>query len=79
MIEINGKTQAFDGYLDDVEVPEMGEVKLLVPFTDPVIIGRFMYHCHVLKHEDRGMMANIEVYRQAAASQPRICRFADAP
>ncbi len=79
VIEINGKTQAFDGYLDDVEVPEMGEVKLLVPFTDPVIIGRFMYHCHVLKHEDRGMMANIEVYRQAAASQPRICRFADAP
>jgi FtsP/CotA-like multicopper oxidase with cupredoxin domain len=76
VIEINGRKQDFDGYLDDVEVPEMGEVKLLVPFTDPIIIGSFMYHCHVLKHEDHGMMANIEVYRQTAAVPHGICRFA---
>ena len=36
--------------------------KVILPFTDPIIVGQFMYHCHVLKHEDRGMMANIEVY-----------------
>ena len=78
VIEINGRKQAFDGYLDDVQVPEMGEVKLLVPFTDPVVIGEFVYHCHVLKHEDHGMMATIEVYRQGATRAPHICRYADA-
>jgi hypothetical protein len=31
-------------------------------FTDPVIVGRFMFHCHILEHEDKGMMAQIEVY-----------------
>jgi suppressor of ftsI len=60
--EINGKPQAFEGYVDDVRVPERGQVKLILPFIDRQIIGTFMYHCHVLKHEDGGMMANIEVY-----------------
>lgn len=60
--EINGKTQPFEGLVDDVRIPERGEVKLILPFTEPQIVGSFMYHCHVLKHEDGGMMANIEVY-----------------
>ena len=25
-------------------------------------VGRFVYHCHILKHEDRGLMAPIEVW-----------------
>ncbi len=78
VIEINGKKQDFDGYLDDVNVPDMGEVKLLIPFTDPNIVGHFVYHCHVLKHEDHGMMANVEVYRQTASVWQHICRFAEA-
>jgi hypothetical protein len=36
-------------------------------FTDPRIVGTFVYHCHVLKHEDKGMMGNAEVYDPAAA------------
>jgi len=59
---INGKPQPFNGYVDAVRVPERGDVTLLMPFTEPQIVGTFMYHCHVLKHEDGGMMANIEVY-----------------
>jgi len=62
VVEINGVAQPFDGYLDTVAIPERGEVKILMPFTDPIILGQFMYHCHVLEHEDKGMMANIEVY-----------------
>jgi FtsP/CotA-like multicopper oxidase with cupredoxin domain len=69
--EINGVAQDFSGYVDDVKVPEMGSVKLLIPFTDPNIVGHFMFHCHVLKHEDNGMMANIEVYLPGAG---KICR-----
>jgi Multicopper oxidase len=34
---------------------------VLIPFTDPVIVGKFVYHCHILEHEDKGMMAVIQV------------------
>ena len=59
--EVNGVRQRFDGYQDIVNVPVHGEVKVIIPFTDPVIVGRFVYHCHLLSHEDKGMMATIEV------------------
>jgi suppressor of ftsI len=61
--EVNGVPQRFDGYQDIVNVPVHGEVKVIIPFTDPVIVGRFVYHCHLLSHEDKGMMATIEVAR----------------
>ena len=75
VVEINGQKQKFTGYVDDVRVPEMGEVKLIMPFTDPVILGRFMFHCHVLKHEDAGMMGNIEIYRPGFPVPAPICLF----
>jgi len=59
--EVNGVPQRVDGYQDIVNVAVHGEVKVIIPFTDPVIIGRFVYHCHLLSHEDKGMMATIEV------------------
>jgi FtsP/CotA-like multicopper oxidase with cupredoxin domain len=30
-------------------------------FCDPNIAGTFVYHCHVLDHEDAGMMGKILV------------------
>ena len=69
--EINGARQAFSGYVDDVKVPEHGEVKVIIPFTDPNIVGHLMFHCHVLNHEDRGMMTMLEVYRPGAL---HICK-----
>ncbi len=44
---VNGKT-----------VP--GSLVLLMDFRDPVIRGEFLFHCHILDHEDQGMMAKIE-------------------
>ncbi len=38
-----------------------GTLKVVIPFTDPVIVGRFVYHCHAVDHEDKGMMGVIEV------------------
>jgi hypothetical protein len=43
-------------------VPEREEVKLCLAFTDRLILGRLMFHCHVLLHDDNGMMAQIEAY-----------------
>ena len=38
-----------------------GEVKLIMPFLKERIAGRFVFHFHILEHEDGGMMANINV------------------
>jgi FtsP/CotA-like multicopper oxidase with cupredoxin domain len=38
-----------------------GWLTLLIDFRDPVIRGEFVYHCHILDHEDLGMMAKISV------------------
>ncbi len=72
LVAINGVPQPFDGVANVVRVPERGSVTLRIAFTDPQIVGRFMYHCHVLKHEDQGMMANIEVYLPGAPSQDEL-------
>jgi len=61
VIERNGQQAPFVGVQDNVNVPVRGVVKILLPFTDPVIVGKFVYHCHILSHEDKGMMAVIEV------------------
>jgi FtsP/CotA-like multicopper oxidase with cupredoxin domain len=36
-------------------------VRLRMDFRDPNIVGTFAYHCHLLEHEDGGMMGRIEV------------------
>jgi suppressor of ftsI len=61
VVEVNGQQAPFVGVQDNVNVPVRGVVKVLIPFTDPVIVGKFVYHCHILSHEDKGMMAVIEV------------------
>jgi suppressor of ftsI len=67
---INGAPQSSEHWVDTVNVPyetpgngaqQPGTVKLLVDFRDPVIRGTFVYHCHILEHEDGGMMAKIQV------------------
>ncbi len=36
-------------------------ITVRMDFRDPNIAGSFVYHCHVLDHEDAGMMAKIQV------------------
>jgi FtsP/CotA-like multicopper oxidase with cupredoxin domain len=48
-------------------------VKLRMDFRDPNIVGTFLYHCHILEHEDAGMMGSIEV-RPAAKKTTRVSR-----
>ena len=65
LTEINGVSQPADDRRDVVDVPIRGEVKVVIPFTNPRTVGRFVYHCHILAHEDKGMMATIEVTPRA--------------
>jgi FtsP/CotA-like multicopper oxidase with cupredoxin domain len=43
-------------------------VRLRMDFRDPNTIGTFLYHCHLLEHEDGGMMGTIRVEPGARAS-----------
>ena len=45
----NGKTLAYPS------------VRLRMDFRDPNTVGTFVYHCHLLEHEDGGMMGLIRV------------------
>jgi FtsP/CotA-like multicopper oxidase with cupredoxin domain len=46
-------------WLDTVNVPYRSSVDVILDFTDPVIKGMSVFHCHLLNHEDKGMMAKI--------------------
>jgi FtsP/CotA-like multicopper oxidase with cupredoxin domain len=64
--EINGVGQNEDSLRDTFSVPPAtdegpGILKVVIPFTDPVIVGRFVYHCHAVDHEDKGMMGIVKV------------------
>ena len=44
---------------DVVNVPAFSSVTVRIPFEG--FTGRTVYHCHILDHEDAGMMGMIEV------------------
>lgn len=80
--EINGKPQPFTGYQDNVTLPPAPDdhtpsvVKAIIPFDDPVIVGEFVLHCHIIQHEVQGMMASVYVVDPAAppGDLPPLCQ-----
>lgn len=64
VIDRNGKAPYPNehGYKDVVGVNAGETVWLRIKFD---VQGVFMYHCHILEHEDTGMMAQIEAYDPA--------------
>jgi FtsP/CotA-like multicopper oxidase with cupredoxin domain len=56
---VNGVPLETPEWLDTVNVPYGGTADLVMDFTDPVIRGMSVFHCHLLNHEDKGMMAKI--------------------
>jgi FtsP/CotA-like multicopper oxidase with cupredoxin domain len=53
----------------DGKDPQYPSVILRMDFRDPNIVGTFPYHCHILQHEDGGMMGTIQVLPAAKASK----------
>jgi FtsP/CotA-like multicopper oxidase with cupredoxin domain len=45
-------------------------VRLRMDFRDPNTVGTFVYHCHLLEHEDGGMMGLIRVEPADSAKTP---------
>jgi FtsP/CotA-like multicopper oxidase with cupredoxin domain len=68
MLEIDGKPVADQDMRDTFEIPfwegpghPYHSIKVRMDFRDPAIAGTFVYHCHILLHEDMGMMHKILV------------------
>ena len=48
---------------DTMPIPPGNKVFLIMSFVAEEQIGRYVFHCHILKHEDVGLMAPIEVWK----------------
>ncbi len=77
VMEYRGNPVEEDFLRDTVNVPFDSGHALLYPsvrvrmdFRDPNIVGTFPYHCHLLEHEDRGMMGLIKVLPAAPNKAP---------
>jgi FtsP/CotA-like multicopper oxidase with cupredoxin domain len=73
LLERDGKPVSEQALRDTIDLPYWDgksatypSVKVRMDFRDPNIAGTFLYHCHILEHEDGGMMGSIEVVAPAA-------------
>jgi len=78
LLEYMGLQVNEDFLRDTVNVPYYNgrtlsypSVRLRMDFRDPNIAGTFLYHCHILEHEDKGMMGSIRVDPTPAAASAR--------
>ena len=78
LLDYMGRPVNEDFLRDTINVPYLSgrtlaypSVRLRMDFRDPNTVGMFVYHCHLLEHEDKGMMGSIRVERGGQTlSQP---------
>jgi FtsP/CotA-like multicopper oxidase with cupredoxin domain len=61
VVSINGKPLDYVAYEDTVGVPPNSRVVIRMRPTD--FTGKFVFHCHMVFHEDNGMMMAVKVVR----------------
>ena len=59
VISRNGQPESLLAWRDTVLVKRGETVRIRIPFRD--FAGKTVYHCHILDHEDLGMMGNLEI------------------
>ncbi|MBE9047481.1 multicopper oxidase family protein [Pleurocapsales cyanobacterium LEGE 10410] len=59
IISRNGQPETLNAWKDTVLVPIGETVRIRIPFRD--FTGKTVYHCHILDHEDLGMMGVVEI------------------
>ena len=58
VVAVNGKPVPVRYNEDTTLVPPLGEITMRTRFLD--FPGRWVYHCHILLHEDLGMMGTVK-------------------
>lgn len=56
---LDEQSQPERAWRDLVDVPPRASVRLRVRFAD--FTGKTVQHCHILEHEDQGMMGTVEI------------------
>lgn len=59
VISRNGQPESLLAWRDTVLVKRGETVRIRIPFRD--FAGKTVYHCHILDHEDLGMMGNLMI------------------
>ncbi|WP_246041264.1 multicopper oxidase family protein [Streptomyces cadmiisoli] len=59
VMSINGKPKTNYGFQDTVDIPPRGTMVIRSRFLD--YPGRTVLHCHILNHEDLGMMSVLQI------------------
>lgn len=59
ILDRNGVPAPYRSWKDSVNVPKHETVRIIVRFDD--FPGKWMFHCHILDHEDEGMMGILEI------------------
>jgi FtsP/CotA-like multicopper oxidase with cupredoxin domain len=57
VVAVNGEPVPVRYHEDTTPVPPFGEITIRTRFRD--FPGRWVYHCHILLHEDHGMMGTV--------------------
>jgi FtsP/CotA-like multicopper oxidase with cupredoxin domain len=92
VLEVDGRRSAAPELLDVVEIPyasatgyrstegpvRPGRVRLRMTFPAG-LAGDIPFHCHLVDHEDNGMMAVLRIVQAGAAPRPVAARPAPAP
>jgi FtsP/CotA-like multicopper oxidase with cupredoxin domain len=60
-MSINGQPHNGHGLQDTVTIPAKGQLVIRMRFG--TYTGKTVLHCHILNHEDLGMMAVLEIVK----------------
>ncbi|GAA4619932.1 hypothetical protein GCM10023196_001930 [Actinoallomurus vinaceus] len=61
LMSVNGRPHHGHGRQDTASIAPKGQIVIRIRFTD--FTGRTVLHCHILNHEDKGMMAVLEIVK----------------
>lgn len=61
VLDRNGVAEPYVAWKDMLNIPKHSTARIIVRYDD--YPGKWMFHCHILDHEDHGMMGVLEVKR----------------
>lgn len=84
VLDIDGQPVNDPALRDTMDIPYWSgsgpfhSITVRMDFSDPNIVGTFVYHCHILEHEDGGMMGEIEVLPPGSAATAAVAASASS-
>ena len=72
VLSVDGKPYQARSLQDIVPLPVRGVVRIRMRFRN--FLGAYVYHCHILAHEDAGMMGIVDVTRTGRRPSRRTLR-----